>query len=340
MENINTKRETMETQVKTENVLKLLIEGDLPTTINHSNADINQILNFLGKTGYTLLSEYDIKEDRTTLFLEVDFEVTQEPQLVKTLEDVKAFCPSLKAQDPPQPCSFKVDRITPANEKLVEISKKALDQLLLKLRQDELFENLLVETVPQCSGKYGDNLTPYDMMISKSKSLSDVDLSDETLGQLLNGVVRDISVLCLKAQKVTPWSKATDNFTKLMETLTGWTAELKASATKLTENYNTIYEFIEIAYEDMGEFQVLSGSLEGLEKYDAVLLPTWSPEQVAVVPKGSVGVLLRDRVKLAKNNKLTRDQRTETKMFYEICPIILNVEQCVYADDPVFSVRK
>ena len=177
-------------------------------------------------------------------------------------------------------------------------------------------------------------------MISESKSLSDVDLSDETLGQLLSGVVRDISVLCLKAEKVTPWSKATDKFTKLMETLNGWTAELEASATRLTENYNTVHEFIEIAYEDMGEFQVLSGSLEGLEKYDAVLLPTWSPEQIAVVPKGSVGVLLRDRVKLAKKNKLTRDQRTETKMFYEICPIILNVEQCVYADDPVFSVRK
>ena len=125
-----------------------------------------------------------------------------------------------------------------------------------------------------------------------------------------------------------------------METLNGWTAELKASATRLPDNYNTVQEFVGLASENMGEFQVLSGSLEGLEEYDAVLLPTWSPQQVAVVPKGSVGVLLGDRVKLAKKNKLTRDQRTETKMFYKVCPIILNVEQCVYADDPVFSVRK
>ena len=39
MKETNIKREAMETQVKTENVLKLLIDGDLPTTISHSNAD-------------------------------------------------------------------------------------------------------------------------------------------------------------------------------------------------------------------------------------------------------------------------------------------------------------
>lgn len=316
-------------------MLHLRIENDL----RYKNPDeFSRIFHFLVGTGFPVKQENNIACDCIDVHIDAGVKGPEEPQDVSSLEDVEALL--TEPAEPPQPCSFKVDRITPANEKLVEVSKKALDQLLLKLRQDELFENLLVDTVSQCSGKYGENLTPYDTMISKSKSLSDVELSDETLGRLLSGVVRDISVLCLKAKKVTPWSKATDNFTKLMETLTGWTAELEASATKLTENYNTIHEFIGLASENMEEFQVLSGSLEGLEEYNVVLLPTWSPEHVAVVPKGSVGVLLRDRVKLAKNNKLTRDQRTETKMFYEICPIILDVEQCVYADDPVFSVRK